>query len=70
MIETVDNKVDKNFNPFPGLRPFGTDESFLYFGREGQSDEVLSILEETLELESSNCMYTDLGERSRLPSIR
>jgi hypothetical protein len=46
VIETVDNKVDKNFNPFPGLRPFGTDESFLYFGREGQSDEVLSILEE------------------------
>ncbi len=34
-----------NFNPFPGLRPFGVDESYLYFGREGQSDEVLSILE-------------------------
>jgi len=46
VLETVENKVDKNFNPFPGLRPFGTDESFLYFGREGQSDEVLAILEE------------------------
>lgn len=34
-----------NFNPFPGLRPFGIEESYLYFGREGQSDEVLSILE-------------------------
>ncbi len=36
---------DSYFNPFPGLRPFGVDESYLYFGREGQSDEVLSILE-------------------------
>ena len=33
------------FNPFPGLRPFGIEESYLYFGREGQSDEVLAILE-------------------------
>lgn len=31
-------------NPFPGLRPFGIQESFLYFGREGQSDEILEIL--------------------------
>lgn len=37
--------LDSFFNPFPGLRPFGVDESYLYFGREGQSDEVLSILE-------------------------
>jgi len=36
---------DNNFNPFPGLRPFGIEESYLYFGREGQSDEVLAILE-------------------------
>ncbi|NBW38420.1 MAG: High-affnity carbon uptake protein Hat/HatR, partial [Cytophagia bacterium] len=28
-------------NPFPGLRPFQIDESHLFFGREGQSDEVL-----------------------------
>lgn len=28
-------------NPFPGLRPFRTEESHLFFGREGQSDEVL-----------------------------
>lgn len=31
-------------NPFPGLRPFGMDESHLFFGREGQSDEVLRKL--------------------------
>lgn len=28
-------------NPFPGLRPFGVDESHLFFGREGQVDEIL-----------------------------
>lgn len=28
-------------NPFPGLRPFTTDECHLFFGREGQVDEIL-----------------------------
>jgi WD40 repeat protein len=28
-------------NPFPGLRPFSLDESHLFFGREGQVDEIL-----------------------------
>jgi hypothetical protein len=28
-------------NPFPGLRPFSPDESYLYFGREDQIDEIL-----------------------------
>lgn len=32
------------FNPFPGLRPFKLQESHLFFGREGQSDEVLMKL--------------------------
>ncbi|PLX17333.1 MAG: hypothetical protein C0599_13845 [Salinivirgaceae bacterium] len=32
------------FNPFPGLRPFTIAESHLFFGREGQSEEVLSNL--------------------------
>ena len=31
-------------NPFPGLRPFEADETYLFFGREGQSDEILRIL--------------------------
>jgi WD40 repeat protein len=30
-----------SINPFPGLRPFSLDESFLYFGREGQINEIL-----------------------------
>jgi hypothetical protein len=32
------------FNPFPGLRPFSPEESDLFFGREGQSKEVIKRL--------------------------
>ena len=45
MQENNINNRGNKFNPFPGLRPFGIEESYLYFGREGQSDEVLAILE-------------------------
>lgn len=31
-------------NPFPGLKPFGFEESHLFFGREGQCDEILEKL--------------------------
>ena len=31
-------------NPFPGLRPFTPEESDLFFGREGQSEEILTKL--------------------------
>lgn len=31
-------------NPFPGLRPFEADEEHLFFGRDGQSDELLRRL--------------------------
>ena len=35
-------KVERRrFNPFPGLRPFGANEAHLFFGREGQSDELV-----------------------------
>lgn len=36
--------ISELINPFPGLRPFGTEEGHLFFGREGQSDEVLGKL--------------------------
>ena len=47
--ETQDkNTVPENerirMNPFPGLRPFSIEESHLFFGREGQSEEVLRHL--------------------------
>lgn len=35
------NSFEPKFNPFPGLRPFSIQESHLFFGREGQSEEVL-----------------------------
>ena len=43
---TIENSKVKRkiFNPFPGLRHFSIDESHLFFGREGQSDEVLKKL--------------------------
>jgi tetratricopeptide (TPR) repeat protein/energy-coupling factor transporter ATP-binding protein EcfA2 len=31
-------------NPYPGLRPFETEEDYLFFGRDGQSEEILSRL--------------------------
>jgi tetratricopeptide (TPR) repeat protein len=34
-------------NPFPGIRPFEMDETNLFFGRDGQSDELLRRLQRT-----------------------
>jgi energy-coupling factor transporter ATP-binding protein EcfA2 len=44
MIDLQDVNVG---NPFPGLRPFETDEYHLFFGREGQSDELIKRLNVT-----------------------
>jgi WD40 repeat protein/energy-coupling factor transporter ATP-binding protein EcfA2 len=38
------NNSNSLFNPFPGLRPFKVEESHLFFGREGQSEDILSKL--------------------------
>ncbi len=35
---------DRQIIPFPGLRPFRIEESHLFFGREGQSEDVLAKL--------------------------
>ena len=35
----------KDFNPFPGLRPFAAEDSELFFGRESESDEVILKLQ-------------------------
>jgi hypothetical protein len=37
----------KLFNPFPGLRPFEMHEAHLFFGRDGQSDEIIRRLART-----------------------
>ncbi len=51
MMHELNNISDLNsktvildFNPFPGLRPFGIEESHLFFGREEQCDDVLNHL--------------------------
>src|SRR5215510_4664959 len=36
--------VEPTIHPFPGLRPFEAEEEHLFFGREGQSDEILRRL--------------------------
>ncbi|NJL38884.1 MAG: hypothetical protein HC879_07950 [Leptolyngbyaceae cyanobacterium SL_5_9] len=35
------------FNPFPGLRPFRTSEDYLFYGREGQIDQLVRVLSDT-----------------------
>lgn len=42
--ENNTNSNSNIFNPFPGLRPFKIEESHLFFGREGQSEEILKKL--------------------------
>src|SRR4051812_36594809 len=39
--------TEDNFNPFPGLRPFEPDETHLFFGRDGQSEELIRRLKRT-----------------------
>ncbi|HEX8772484.1 MAG TPA: hypothetical protein VF735_02695 [Pyrinomonadaceae bacterium] len=41
---TVVPELETLSNPFPGLRPFEFDESHLFFGRDGQSEELLRKL--------------------------
>jgi hypothetical protein len=40
-FETLAPLEIRGENPFPGLRPFSIDESHLFFGREGQVDDIL-----------------------------
>lgn len=40
-------REEVNHSPFPGLRPFRTEETHLFFGREGQVDDVLAKLEQS-----------------------
>jgi len=39
--ETVVSENRIGINPFPGLRPFTMEECYLFFGREGQVDDIL-----------------------------
>src|SRR6185295_4678759 len=39
--------IDHATNPFPGLRAFESSENYLFFGRDGQSEELLRRLKRT-----------------------
>jgi WD40 repeat protein/energy-coupling factor transporter ATP-binding protein EcfA2 len=40
-------EINQLVNPFPGLRPFESTETHLFFGRDGQSEELLKRLRRT-----------------------
>jgi WD40 repeat protein/energy-coupling factor transporter ATP-binding protein EcfA2 len=59
-------------NPFPGLRPFELDEEHLFFGREGQADELLTRLNRTRFLAvvgTSGSGKSSLVRAGLLPSL-
>jgi energy-coupling factor transporter ATP-binding protein EcfA2 len=44
---TETTAIPVSTNPFPGLRPFDFDESHLFFGRDGQSEQLIAKLART-----------------------
>jgi len=42
--------------PFPGLRPLGPDDASIFFGRERETDELISLI-----ADSSNCFTAIIG---------
>jgi hypothetical protein len=60
-------------NPFPGLRPFETEEYRLFFGREGQSDALISRLQRSHFLAvvgTSGSGKSSLVRAGLLPAVR
>ncbi|HJQ34547.1 MAG TPA: tetratricopeptide repeat protein [Pyrinomonadaceae bacterium] len=60
-------------NPFPGLRPFETNEYLLFFGREGQSDALVERLERARFLAvvgTSGSGKSSLVRAGLLPALR
>ncbi len=43
-MDTSAAGAEARFNPFPGLRPFRSDEHHLFFGREDQAAALLQLL--------------------------
>jgi hypothetical protein len=60
-------------NPFPGLRPFKTEEYRLFFGREGQADQLLNRLQKSRLLAvvgTSGSGKSSLIQAGLLPAVR
>ncbi len=63
---------NKRTNPFPGIRSYQMDEDYLFFGRESQINELISILSETRFLAiigSSGCGKSSLVRAGLIPSL-
>ena len=70
MIEIESKEIG---NPFPGLRPFETHEYELFFGREGQSDALISRLQRANFLAvvgTSGSGKSSLVRAGLLPALR
>jgi len=60
-------------NPFPGLRAFESRETHLFFGRDGQSDELLRLLARgrfVAVVGTSGCGKSSLVRAGMLPALR
>jgi hypothetical protein len=71
MSLNIESKKIKN--PFPGLRPFETDEYGLFFGREGQASALISRLERSHFLAivgTSGSGKSSLVRAGLLPALR
>jgi WD40 repeat protein len=58
--------------PFPGLRSFNEDEAHLFFGRDGQSNKVVSLLERrafVAVVGTSGCGKSSLVRAGLLPAL-
>ena len=65
-------EIGARSNPFPGLRPFEVDESHLFFGRNGQSQQLIAKLSATRFLAvvgTSGSGKSSLARAGLLPAL-
>jgi WD40 repeat protein len=65
-------EIGAQSNPFPGLRPFEVDESHLFFGRSGQSQQLIAKLSATRFLAvvgTSGSGKSSLARAGLLPAL-
>ncbi len=66
-------QLKPHLNPFPGIRSFETEESHLFFGRESQIENIVSVLRDTHFLAiigSSGSGKSSLMRAGVIPAIR